>query len=321
MRDVEPDFWHNLREELAAGRQWVDRSMVLGYAALTGPVVVGFTLLAEAANHGLEALRGTHAWAPRLMLAWTPLLTVAMLWCTRRLLPGAMGSGIPQVVRALDDELNQDDLSYVVSLRVSLHTFGLVAARLLAGLLIGREGPTVQVGAGVMVHARRWLSERSGIDSHDLMVASMRGLPDRFSRGRASHPLRFAAGCAFAVAVIGLVTGGTSVGAGYMPTRSLLEGQAELTRVVQEAAISLIALCKVGFLAATTQGLITAFTIVMEMVSGHAMMLSLMACALLASGVARLITRPMYPELSALLLPASAPPAAATAATTDGRSP
>ena len=97
------------------------------------------------------------------------------------------------------------------------------------------------------------------------MVASMRGLPDRFSRGRASHPLRFAAGCAFAVAVIGLVTGGTSVGAGYMPTRSLLEGQAELTRVVQEAAISLIALCKVGFLAATTQGLITAFTIVMEM--------------------------------------------------------
>ena len=41
----------------------------------------------------------------------------------------------------------------------------------LAGLSIGREGPTVQMGAGVMDHAKRWLSPRSGIDAHDLMVA------------------------------------------------------------------------------------------------------------------------------------------------------
>ena len=39
----------------------------------------------------------------------------------------------------------------------------------------------------------------------------------------------------------------------------------------------------------------------MEMVSGQAMVLSLMACALLSSGVARLVTRPMYQELAALL--------------------
>jgi H+/Cl- antiporter ClcA len=89
----------------------------------------------------------------------------------------------------------------------------------------------------------------------------------------------------------------------------------------REAAIPLIAPGMVGFLAATTQGPITAFIIVMEMVSGHAMVLSLMACSLLASGVARLITRPMYLELAALLLPAAAPPAAATAAAFDGRSP
>ena len=82
MRDVEPDFWRNLREELAAGRQWVDRSVVLGYAALTGLVVVGFTLLAEAASHGFEQMRSGHAWAPWLMLVWTPLLTVALLWWT-----------------------------------------------------------------------------------------------------------------------------------------------------------------------------------------------------------------------------------------------
>jgi H+/Cl- antiporter ClcA len=66
----------------------------------------------------------------------------------------------------------------------------------------------------------------------------------------------------------------------------------------------------VGFLAATTQGPITAFIIVMEMVSGQAMVLSLMACALLSSGrtsdartcaAARAdpsVTRPMYGPLN-----------------------
>ena len=79
-----------------------------------------------------------------------------------------------------------------------------------------------------------------------------------------------------------------------------------LTGLGDEAAIPLIALGMVGFLAATTQGPITAFIIVMEMVSGHSMVLSLMASALLASAVARLLTKPMYLELAALLpIPAS----------------
>jgi len=72
-------------------------------------------------------------------------------------------------------------------------------------------------------------------------------------------------------------------------------------------AIPLIALGMVGFLAATTQGPLTAFIIVMEMVSGHAMVLSLMATALLASAVARGVTRPMYLELAALCMPSPAP--------------
>jgi H+/Cl- antiporter ClcA len=83
-----------------------------------------------------------------------------------------------------------------------------------------------------------------------------------------------------------------------------------LTGLGREATIPLIALGMVAFLAATTQGPITAFIIVMEMVSGHAMVLSLMASALVASGVSRLVARPMYQELAALLpVPAPPPPA------------
>jgi H+/Cl- antiporter ClcA len=448
-----PDFWRNLRHELATGRQWVDRAVVLAYAVATGLTVVGFTLLSEAAIERFEHARGGDGplgdWGRWLALAWTPALTVAVLWVTRRVVPAAMGSGIPQVIAALDAGSDERRRGALVSLRISLHKIWLVSGGLLAGLSIGREGPTVQVGAGVMLHARRWLSSASAIDAHDLMVAgaaagiaaafntplggiifaleqlsrrrslthsslviiaivtaglvavaffgnvtyfgrlsvqqldwglfgpgllvavvaglagglfsrlivvSMQGLPDRFSRWRREHPLRFAAGCAFGVALIGLVTNGATAGAGAATTRALLEGQGELpavytllkfcatwlsawtgvpagvfapslaigagighdvallTGVGAERAIPLIALGMVGFLAATTQGPITAFIIVMEMVAGHAMVLSLMATALLASGVARLLTRPMYLELAALLVTPSATPPARPAA-------
>jgi H+/Cl- antiporter ClcA len=443
-RDVDPEFWRNVQREVLAGRQWLDRAVVLGYAAATGAVVVVFTLLAEAAIGAFRLIEGWGDQGRYLTLLWTPALTVALVWWTRRFVPGAAGSGIPQVMRALQDDLSPAQRAWLVSLRVSLHKMALVSGGLLAGLSIGREGPTVQVGAGVMVGARRWLSPRSGMDEHDLMVAgaaagiaaafntplggivfaleqltrrrhishsslviaaivlsgliaiavfgnetyfgrlrvqamtwslllpglvvalvaglaggllarlivvSVQGLPDRFSRWRQDHPLRFAAGCGMAVAVIGLATQGATAGAGYLTTRSLLEGQGELPGVYtllkfcatwisawsgvpagvfapslaigagighdvavfmgldRQSAIPLIAMGMAGFLAATTGGPVTAFIIVMEMVSGQAMVLSLMACSLLSSGVARLVTRPMYQELSALLpLPPSSRP-------------
>lgn len=76
---------------------------------------------------------------------------------------------------------------------------------------------------------------------------------------------------------------------------------ATLAKVSGDAAIPLIALGMAGFLAATTLAPMTALIIVMEMVSGHAMVLSLMACTMVASGVSRLISPPMYEGLAALL--------------------
>jgi H+/Cl- antiporter ClcA len=76
---------------------------------------------------------------------------------------------------------------------------------------------------------------------------------------------------------------------------------------------ALIAMGMAGFLAAVTQAPLTAFIIVMEMVDGHSMVLSLMATAMLASLVSRMISRPLYDTLAQHMVagPSAARPAGA----------
>jgi H+/Cl- antiporter ClcA len=92
MRELQHDFWHNLRLELGTGPHWRDRAVVLAYAVIAGAVVVGFTLLAEVASSGFAKLTRLEAAGRWLPLALTPALTVVLLWWTRRFAPG--GSAI-----------------------------------------------------------------------------------------------------------------------------------------------------------------------------------------------------------------------------------
>jgi H+/Cl- antiporter ClcA len=163
-----------------------------------------------------------------------------------------------------------------------------------------------------------------------------------FESLRRQQPIRFAAGCGLAVAVIGIASQGVTFGSGYAHTQALINGQtvasplagllmavstwittwsgvpggifapsltigASLGQSVAQLTGSagvptLIALGMAGFLAAVTQAPLTAFIIVMEMVDGHALVLSLMASALVASGISRLISPPLYTELARLQL-------------------
>ena len=80
---------------------------------------------------------------------------------------------------------------------------------------------------------------------------------------------------------------GAGIGQDLVP---FLLGQAFPTTV--------IVLCMVGFLAAATQAPITSFIIVMEMVNGYPLVIGLMATALIASAVSRLVSRPLYATLA-----------------------
>jgi H+/Cl- antiporter ClcA len=424
-----PEFLKALRAELADWRLWADRLVVLLSAALAGLTVVAFTWLSERALETFHAYHGRHFWLP---LLWTPLLTVGIVYLTRRYVVGAAGSGIPQVMAALSSQTPKECRSLYVSLKLSVAKFFLTTGGLLAGLSLGREGPSVQIAAGVMRGARRWLSTNSQIKESGLILAGgaagiaaafntplggvmfaieelSRRPEDRRSgllsaaiilaglmavsiygnstyfgvirvenisfglflpalliaivcgvcgglfarlliyslhttsghwlhRFRRSSPLWFAGLCGLAIAIIGVGTDGATFGSGYIHTRNMLENNTDVSRVYvlfkmaatwlttwagvpagifapslaigaalgndvsallnYANAPTIIALGMAGFLAAVTQAPMTAFIIVMEMVSGHDLVLSLMAVALIASGVSRLISQPLYSALT-----------------------
>ena len=168
MQQEEPNFLKNLQDELSDGKAWLGRAIVMGYAAMAGLAVVIFTIMSEQAYHWFSQLYSAQ---PLAVLIWTPALTAAIVWLTRRYAPGAAGSGIPQVMATLDPALPASERSHFVSLKLTFAKMVLGAAGMLAGLSMGREGPSVQVAAGVMHDARRWLRPGSAMNEHALLVA------------------------------------------------------------------------------------------------------------------------------------------------------
>jgi H+/Cl- antiporter ClcA len=171
-----------------------------------------------------------------------------------------------------------------------------------------------------------------------LLLNTQRWIPARLRKLHAERPIAFAALCGLAIALIGLVSGGTTFGSGYAEARGLLDGHEHLSIAYPFLKMAsmvgsylpgipggifapslsigagfgnvlhmlfsnmqlpmLIALAMVGYLAAVTQSPITSFVIVMEMINGHALVISLMATALIASRVSRLFAPPLYETLS-----------------------
>jgi H+/Cl- antiporter ClcA len=157
-----------VQRELSDWRLWLTRGVVIAAAAAAGLTVVGFTWLSERALDLFSTARVTWWWSP---LLWTPLCTGTIVWLTRRFVPGAGGSGNPQVMATLDSSVTPADRGLFVSIELTLAKVVLTAWGLLAGLSLGREGPSVQVAAGIMHGARRWLPQRSAVTDHGLLVA------------------------------------------------------------------------------------------------------------------------------------------------------
>lgn len=122
-------------------------------AVLLGLAALAFAMLGDRAQAMFLAL--THEWPPAPILA-TPLIFGAAAWATGRGFRAVRGSGIPQVIAAArDPEISAG--GPLVSLRTAAAKFALTLAMLLGGASVGREGPTVQISAAIMIAVHRLL--------------------------------------------------------------------------------------------------------------------------------------------------------------------
>ncbi len=127
-------------------------------AAVVGAVALGLAAIAFARIGDLaqQAFLRLVAAAPFAPFVVTPLTFAGIVYLTRRAFPAARGSGIPQVMAASDDPERCAN-GPLVSLRTATAKFVTTIAMLLCGASVGREGPTVQISAALMVAVHRWL--------------------------------------------------------------------------------------------------------------------------------------------------------------------
>ncbi len=393
-----------------------------GYWAGALCVSAAAILFAWAANAAFDLFHRLTAPSVYLAAAVAPVSLVFVVFVTRRYFAGAQGSGIPQVIAVIRDPSLAE--SPLLSPRLAIGKMLLTLVGLAGGASIGREGPTVQIGAAIMLSVGRRLGlagpglsralvlgggaagvaaafntplagvvfaieELAGSFEHRtsgtvftavivagiaslaalgdytyfghsdavldladgwlpvlvcgvvggligggfarLLVAMARGIPGRVGRFAHDRPLAFAVVCGFALAALGIVSGGTTYGTGYDETRALFAGNgppvgawgllklaatlvsyasgvpggifsptlaagagigAELAPWMPQAPLgAVILLGMTAYFTGVVQAPITAVVIVLEMTNSQAMTLPLMASAFIAFSLSRLVCR------------------------------
>lgn len=397
-------------------RDWKSR-LVFWLGALAVGLTAAFFALASNRVMDLHGqIMGHSRWWSLLL---SPLVLIVVVFFTRKVFPGTQGSGIPQAIAALRSH-NDTERRGLLSFRIAIGKLVLTLMGFLAGASIGREGPTVHIGASLMYSlgrftkfpahyvrhglimvggaagiaaafntpiagiifaieemARFYEERASGIllvaviiaglaalgllgnytyfgessvtlsGLHSWIAVPMCGVVGGFLGGAFSrtllegmkwlrplmqrHWILVAAGCGLAVAVLGLVSNGSSYGTGYDQAKQILVGTphtdwgfpfykiaatiasyfsgvpggifspslsagaglgGDLAPLMPYVPVSaVVVLGMVGYFTGVVQTPLTASVIVMEMVNDSSMVFPIMATAFIALGASKLLCR------------------------------
>lgn len=125
---------------------WQRRALFATGAATVACAALFLAWMVTLATHAIVHFTAGRLWSVFLI---TPAGLALCTFLTRTVFPGAQGSGIPQAMASLHmDEAKH--INTVLSLRIMVGKILLTIVGTLFGATIGREGPTVQIGASIM---------------------------------------------------------------------------------------------------------------------------------------------------------------------------
>ncbi len=157
---------------------WRRRAALWSGAVAVALVAILFAKASDKAFSLFQAAIAHSLWWALLM---TPAAFALLAWLTSSALKPTRGSGIPQVIAALDvptREFRHENLS----MKVSAGKLVLTTLSLLGGASVGREGPTVHVGASLMYMFGRWFGFRDPKElSHFLLAGGAAGIAAAFN--------------------------------------------------------------------------------------------------------------------------------------------
>ncbi|MFC7399542.1 chloride channel protein [Chelatococcus sp. GCM10030263] len=131
---------------------WRRRLVFWVGAILVGAISVVFAKAADWAQLLFHGMRSEAWWSPLLL---TPIGFVVSVWLVRKVFPGSEGSGIPQAIAARHLRTH-DERQHLLALPIAAGKILLTLLGLACGASIGREGPTVQIGAAIMLRLARF---------------------------------------------------------------------------------------------------------------------------------------------------------------------
>ncbi len=150
-----------------AKRIWRQYGIFWLGAIAVGLVAVLYARLIDWGYDEFRTVQQRHVWAPLII---TPAVAALAVWLTRTFFRGAEGSGIPQVIATLHSKPGEYG-ARLLSFRILFGKIAVSFLAILGGFTIGREGPTVQVGAALMFNLRRLYPRSNTLIERQLVLA------------------------------------------------------------------------------------------------------------------------------------------------------
>ncbi len=122
----------------------------------TGLIAVFYTKLFALTEQGMKYIFQHTAWTFFLL---TPVCFIVAWWIVMRFAPYAKGSGIPQVMAAIElaTPKHNEKVNKLLSLRIVIVKIVSSLIMVLGGGIVGREGPTIQIAGSVFRKINSWL--------------------------------------------------------------------------------------------------------------------------------------------------------------------